>query len=932
ERVLEWASEGSGEAVWRAEVLSEEEERRVLREWNETGREWSESESDSENESESEWSASGELLHEVVAQQAARTPERVAVESGAEVASYEELERRGNQLGRYLRERGVRAEERVGILVERGVEMVAGLLGIMKAGGAYVPLDPHYPQQRLAFMLEDAGCSVLLTQKHLLETLPAHTAQVVCLDDEHEAIAAQSCEPLPALQQPDNLAYVIYTSGSTGVPKGVAITHRSAAVLLQWAHETFTDEHLAGVLASTSICFDLSVFELFAPLSRGGKIILAENALQLPQLGDAGPITLVNTVPSAMTELVRAGGIPDSVRVVNLAGEALPQSLVEQIYKHEQVAEVWNLYGPSEDTTYSTAALMDKGLAGTPSIGRPITNTEVYILDEYLQPAPLGAAGQLYLSGDGLARGYLNRPELTAEKFVPHPFSLRGGERMYATGDRARYLRDGEIEYLGRIDYQVKIRGFRIELGEIEAALLEQAAVREAVVVAADEPSGGKRLVAYLVWEQEAEALSVEELRATLRERLPEHMIPAAFVFLVEMPLSPNGKINRRALPEPESSGRALHEYVGPRDGVEEQLVSIWEELLAARPIGVRDSFFELGGHSLLTVRLMSRIKQQMGKSLPLAAIFEGGTIEQLARLINRDEALADWSPLVKLRDGGSARPFFLVHPVGGNVLSYASLVNHLGRERGYYGLQARGLMEGQTPLSRIDEMVAEYLAALRAVQPEGPYLLGGWSMGGVVAFEMARQLTAQREQVELLALIDSKLPLGERVVEDTASLLFEFALDLGLVPEAIEISREAFLSLNPDEQLSHAFMLAKELKALPLELSFEQFQRLFDVFRHNRRAMLEYAPEKYTGRITLLKASDALALNSAASQPDDALLSTAQDNGRAATVELYRDWNELAAEGVELQLVPGTHYTIMREPNVARLAGRLQAYIDNGR
>jgi amino acid adenylation domain-containing protein len=827
----------------------------------------------------------------------------------------------------------VGAEVRVGVLVERSVEMVVALLGIMKAGGAYVPLDPQYPQQRLAFMLEDAGCSVLLTQEHLLETVPAHTAQVVCLDAEREAIAAQDRSPLPALQGPDNLAYVIYTSGSTGTPKGVAITHRSAVTLLRWAHDTFSDEHLAGVLACTSICFDLSVFELFAPLSRGGKIILAENALQLPQLRDAGPVTLVNTVPSAMTELVRAGGIPDSVRVVNLAGEALPQSLVEQIYRYEQVAEVWNLYGPSEDTTYSTAALMDKGLAEAPGIGRPLTNTEAYILDEYLQPVPVGATGQLYLSGDGLARGYLNRPAATAEKFIPHPFSLKAGARMYATGDRARYRRDGEIEYLGRMDYQVKVRGFRIELGEIEAALTGQAAVKEAVVVAADEVSGGKRLVAYLVWENQEAAIEVDELRSRLKERLPEYMIPSAFVFLAEMPLSPNGKINRRALPVPDSSGRTQQQYVGPRDAVEEQLVEIWEELLAVRPIGVQDDFFELGGHSLLVVRLMSLIRQQMGKSLPLAAIFEGGTIEQLARRISRDEMLADWSPLVRLQAGGDERPVFLVHPVGGNVLSYGALVKHLGRERDYYGLQARGLMEGQTPLKRVEEMAAEYLAAVRTVQTEGPYLLGGWSMGGVVAFEMARQLTAQQQQVELLALIDSKIPLGAQETTDTASLLFEFAIDLGLSPDSIKISRDAFVRLTPDEQLRAAFTLAKELQALPPELSFEQFRRLFEVFTYNRQAMREYVPEKYSGRITLFKASQPVAFERGEEVSGDALRqSSSPDDGRATDGELFRDWNELATDGVECRAVSGTHYTIMREPNVERLAGHLQTYIHNGR
>ncbi|HZC02619.1 MAG TPA: amino acid adenylation domain-containing protein, partial [Gammaproteobacteria bacterium] len=395
---------------------------------------------------------------------------------------------------------------------------------------AYVPLDPAYPEERLAFMLEDAQVAVLLTQAGLAPTLPQTTAQVVCLDREWERISqAPEGNPRSPLS-PENLAYVIYTSGSTGIPKGVAIEHHSPVALLEWSRKIFTPDEFAGVLASTSICFDLSVFELFVPLSWGGRVILAENALQLPTLPMGQEVTLVNTVPSAMAELVRSEGVPISVRVVNLAGEPLQNTLVQQIYQQESIQRVFNLYGPSEDTTYSTFALVSKGSSKAPSIGRPLANTQVYLLDRHLHPVPIGVPGELYIGGAGLARGYLHRPELTPEKFIPHPFSALPGERLYRTGDVARYLPDGNLEFLGRLDHQVKVRGFRIELGEIEACLGGHPGVREVVVLAREDVPGQKRLVAYVVPNAEAEVLDHEavdaglktqDLRSYLQQKLP---------------------------------------------------------------------------------------------------------------------------------------------------------------------------------------------------------------------------------------------------------------------------------------------------------------------------------------------------------------------------------------------------------------------------
>jgi len=441
----------------------------------------------------------GGAIHQLFESQVERTPDAVAVVFEGQQLTYRELNVKANQLAYYLRSIGVRPEVLVGICVERSFDMIVGILGILKAGGAYVPLDPTYPHERLAFMLEDSSVPVLLTQARLVKSLPKHQARIVCLDTDWEIIERQSEANLISEVKLDNLAYVIYTSGSTGKPKGVAIEHRNAVALLDWAKQVFNPDDLAGVLASTSICFDLSVFELFVPLSWGGKVILAENALHLPALSAALDVTLINTVPSAIAELLRMDGIPSSVRTVNLAGEPLGNKLVQQVYEHNTVQKVFNLYGPSEDTTYSTYTLVKKGGNEPPPIGRPIANTQVYILDAQKQLVPIGVPGELYIGGAGLARGYLNRPELTAERFIPNPFSNESGSRLYKTGDLARYLPDGNIEFLGRIDHQVKIRGFRIELGEIEASLQQHPDVRQAVAIAREDVPGDKRLVAYIV-------------------------------------------------------------------------------------------------------------------------------------------------------------------------------------------------------------------------------------------------------------------------------------------------------------------------------------------------------------------------------------------------------------------------------------------------
>ena len=609
--------------VSRLPLLTADERRRLLVEWNETR----------------EARPARPCIHQLFEEQAARTPDATALVAGQERLSYRELNERAELLARYLRGLGVGPESLVGVLLGRSARMVVALLGVLKAGGAYVPLDPTYPRERLRFMLEDSGARVLLTEDDLQDSLPEQAGRVVCVDTDWDEIArgtgdeaaADDVIGVTAL----NLAYLIYTSGSTGRPKGVAIEHGSAAVLLAWADGVFTDEECAGVLASTSVCFDLSVFELFVPLARGGKVIVAENALHLSRLAAAREVTLVNTVPSAMGELLRAGGLPPSVKTVNLAGEALQNRLVQSIYAQPRVERVYNLYGPSEDTTYSTFALMRRGGEYLPPIGRPVAGTRVYLLDAELQPVPVGVAGELYLGGAGLARGYLNRPALTAERFVPDPFSTEVGARLYRTGDLARYLPDSDIEYLGRADQQIKLRGFRIELGEIEAVLHSHTDVREAVVVAGKDARGDARLVAYIVARPGAKA-GVAEARAYMQGKLPHHMIPSAFVLLDALPLNSNGKVDRKALPGPEESnlmpGRRPH--AAPRTQVEKELARVWRELLGVERVGLDDNFFELGGHSLTLTQLSSRIRANFQTDVVLVRLFDAPTLAGMAEAV----------------------------------------------------------------------------------------------------------------------------------------------------------------------------------------------------------------------------------------------------------------------------------------------------------
>ncbi|HEX8693688.1 MAG TPA: amino acid adenylation domain-containing protein, partial [Longimicrobium sp.] len=611
EGVVEALEAAPARALARVDVLPAAERRRVLEEWNATAAGY----------------PAGACIHDLFEAQAARSPDAVAVVSAGGALTYAELDARANRLARHLRERGVGPEARVGLCVERGLEMMVGLLAVLKAGGAYVPLDPGYPEERLRYMLADSAPAVLLTQASLAERLAGMDVPVVALDADAAAWADRPGTPPPrAGLTPDHLAYLIYTSGSTGAPKGVAIAHGSAVNFLSWGARAFAGRGLERTLFSTSLNFDLAVFECFVPLAVGATVRLVRDALE-PVHADIDA-TLVNTVPSAMQALVDAGRVPPGVRTVNLAGEPLKRALVERIFATTRVERVCNLYGPSETTTYSTWVEMGRRDGFAAHVGRPIANTRVYLLDGAGEPVPAGVVGELYIGGVGVARGYLGRPGLTAERFVPDPFGGEPGARLYRTGDLGRWLPGGTIEFLGRNDAQVKIRGFRVEPGEVEARLAEHPEVREAVVLAREDAPGEKRLVAYWV----GGAAEAETLRAHLSASLPEHMVPAAYVRLEVLPLTPNGKVDRRALPAPEGDAYARRGYEAPVGEAERALAELWADVLGVERVGRRDHFFELGGHSLLAVQVVSRVRQVLGVEAALGEVFDRPVLADFAR------------------------------------------------------------------------------------------------------------------------------------------------------------------------------------------------------------------------------------------------------------------------------------------------------------
>lgn len=863
----------------------------------------------------------GATVHGLIADQAARTPDAIAVEWGGKQWTYSTLDTRANQLANALRNLGVGPDGLVGICTERSFDMLVAILGTLKAGGAYVPIDPDLPRERMSTILEDAAVVVLLTHSALLPRLPETRARLVCLDEDREVLLKENAAPPAAGVGPANLAYVIYTSGSTGRPKGVEITH-GAVVNFLWSMQRAPGLKADDVvLALTTLSFDIAVLELLLPLTVGARtVIVTREVLTDPALlGDTlrgCGVTVMQATPITWRMLLDAGWTGNPRLKVLCGGEAMGSDLAARLL--ERCAELWNMYGPTETTVWSMACRVKPGEAVT--LGHPIANTQVYVADDHLQPVPVGVPGELLISGAGLARGYRHRPDLTSGKFVASPFGDPRWQRLYRTGDLARYRTDGDIEFIGRRDHQVKMRGYRIELGEIESVLLGHPDVRGAVVLLREDTPGQPRLVAYVVSHRvpaEGNGANAGALRAELRQlaraKLPAYMVPGACVLLGSLPRTLEGKTDRRALPPPSPDDLQVSEdSVAPRTELEQRLARLWMETLKFDKVGVRDNFFDLGGQSLLAVSLFLRIESELGRKLPLATLFRAPTIEQLARALSSEQVTAaEWDSLVPIQPKGSRPPLFLVHGAGGNVLLYRCLADYLAPDCPLYGLQSRGLDGHSPPLKTIEEMAVAYLQELRLVQPHGPYYLGGYCLGGTVAYEMAQQLLQAGEQVALVAMLDT--------YNFIRALKSSF---LGFIWEKAKFHLGNLTHLRPRDMARYLMEkvriardgeLANLMTSKPGSTVEPGVARAVNGVEARVQAVNDYAadhyePRPYPGRLTLFKPH--------------------------VNYKFYPDpnmgWGDLALGGLDIVELPFNPHAMLVEPYVRQLAAELRVRLGN--
>ncbi|MEM7130727.1 MAG: amino acid adenylation domain-containing protein [Chloroflexota bacterium] len=895
------------------ELLSAPERDRMLVEWNQTALQL----------------PTNPLLHHLFEQQTHKTPERIAACFNDQQWTYATLEKKSTALAIYLQEQGVKPGILVGIYMERSLEMLLSLLAILKAGGGYVPLDPAFPQDRLAYMVADSGIPLLLTQQELVGQIFEHEAQLVCVNEEwskiEEAALQTSVLSKKHLPEPSDLAYVIYTSGSTGKPKGVQIPHIAACNFLLTMSERPGIDESDVLLAVTTLSFDIALLELFLPLTVGAKVVIASREVAADahllhtMMNDAG-VTMMQATPATWRMLMEIGWHKGAGLKALCGGEPFPVDLAERLL--ECCDSVWNMYGPTETTVWSTLHQL-RSIEAPISIGRPIANTEIYILDAFLQPVPIGIPGILYIGGTGVAQGYLNRPELTSEKFIAHPFREDVKACIYNTGDMARYLPDGQIECLGRIDHQVKVRGFRIELGEIETVLSAYPGLSQNAVIAHEESPGHKVLVAYLLMDGSHEVSasdlpistpSVRELRDFLKAKLPAYMIPSRFVLLNEMPLTPNGKIDRLALPD--VKGKLIQgqgDKVLPRDEVEVFLKSLFEEVLHISPVGIHDDYFGLGGTSIIAARLFSRIDGRFGRKLPLNTLLNAPTISQLANIVRNHSETSSWSCLVKIREGLDATrpPLFLFHGAGGAVLLYRELANQLDPGVTVYGLQAWGLNGEHPPHQTIEEMAQRYLDEIEQVHPSGPYQLAGYCMGGTIALEVAQRLQRRGHTVSLVALLETynwsrqgNPSRVQRLRHQAEKVLFHL-MNLGLSDSA---GRSSFLKEKVDEARRRVRMAIKDRTRLGgsgqngTEDGDDVLATASQIWEINDEAALLYQPQVFAGTIVHIRPR--------------------KEYTQYAKPEL--GWDTVGLEGVDKSILNVYPAGMLVEPFVSELASEL--------
>lgn len=910
QNLLEVASANPDTTISALRILTDSERRQLLFAWNKAQK-----------------AIPDVVIHQLFERQVIETPDATAVIFDGGRTTYAELNARANKVARGLQKLRVGPEVPVGVCTSRSLEMVVSVLGILKAGGAYVPLDPTYPKERLSFLIANTGMQIILTQQPMLPTLPKQNLNLICLDSSWNLFNAESEANPPCTATSQNLAYILHTSGSTGKPKGVAVTHHSLV-----NHSLAVGSYLSlspedRVLQFASLSFDVSADQIFSSLASGASIVLRPDSLW-PSIRDfvnflqKNQLTVVG-IPAALwhewvSALSSEGCEPPTCTRLVFTGSELVLSEKLRIWQRKIGQNVrWvNGYGPTEATINATLyepSLDIENHAGTGvPIGHPIANTTAYVLNEDLEPVPIGVPGELYLGGEGLARGYFDNPKLSAERFLPNPFSDRAGTRMYKTGDRVRYLSNGNIEFLGRVDYQVKIRGVRVEPAEIEAAINEFNGVEESVVLVQADDS---RLVAYVLVKGN-DGLNTDELRHHLRQKLPEHMVPSAFVRMENFPVTSGGKIDRTKLPPPEEMRSIEYtEYLPPRDELEYQLTKIWEKALSVRPIGMRDNFFDLGGHSLLAVKMFSQVEKLSGKNLPLATLFQAPTIEHLARILRDSGWTPPWSSLVAIQPRGSKPPLYCVHAIGGNIVEYLHLGRYLGNDQPLYGVQAQGL-DGKAPRhDRIEDMADHYIKEIRSLQPEGPYYLAGTSFGGLVAFEMAHRIVMQGEKVGLVGLFDTNAPGYPKYLPGTTSL-----------HRKLNYQKQRFLFhlnnlrlLEPENRIEYVQRNTRKVRALlrkrmrRIRRSVQNLflgERIRVIQEAGNEARKKYLPPVYGGKVVLFRASH----QPSGIYPDPTL-----------------GWDQFVTGELEIIEIPGYH-GLVREPLVRTLAARLKSCLELAR
>jgi amino acid adenylation domain-containing protein len=854
-------------------------------------------------------------LHQLIAEQAHATPQRLALKFQDTELSYFELNRQANQLANYLWHQGVQPGDVVAIAVERSPALVVSLLAIMKCGATYVPLDPSYPAERLGFMLTDSGA------KFLLASAPASlvtTVTVLSIKEALESARHHSDQEPAAVVGSHELLYVLYTSGSTGKPKGVQVTHRNAVNFLWSMRQAPGIGPNDRLLAITTVSFDIAGLELFLPLVSGAAVVLADafaakDGAELLRLVADERITLLQATPSSWRMMLDAGWEQRLPLTALSGGEALSRELAGRLLARTKA--VWNMYGPTETTVWSTVKQVTQ-VAEEVSIGRPIANTQVYVLDEHGRPAGVGAVGELCIGGDGVARGYLNRPALTAEKFMPDPFTEEAGALLYRTGDLARLLPSGELQCLGRLDQQVKIRGYRIEPSEIEHALVALDEVREAVVVAHPPQGGASRLVAYVVpaahLAQVPGKAHISRWQKALATELPAYMVPSEVIIIENIPLTLNGKVDRKALPQPAAPRQlAPAEPVPsrPRTAMEKLVATVWQEYLGGELPGIFDDFFHLGGHSLVAVRVMARLQQETGLRLPLATLFEHPTVEGLAAALQPDSELITWDSLVPIKPEGTKTPLYIVHGAGMNVLIYKMMSHYMDADQPVYGLQARGLNGLDEPADSIEEMAADYVAAITAANPHGPYALAGYSFGGIIAFEMARQLLAAGRPVTFVGLFDTYADQSDYYDPWLAK----------------HWRRSVYFIKNMTYKL---WLLSKRPKDI-IGLKLATWRRAtLDRFKYTRAEQYELV----NGHPPRMGAAQDVAHRNYRLAPQQVKvhLFRCTEHTYYLNDPEYLGWQEFAQGGVQIHEVPGSHFNLFAPPHDAACARVLQAALDN--